>query len=531
MTERGITRLARRLAEENNVDWRSLSGSGEDGQIVEMDVLDYLARVMAGEEALDPTPEPLPEGLEAWPDQDRFGTGAGEANAWDEAAADDDGFDFAEDIFLFDDETPAEATSDSDQDTGTAADTDDDWLFRDEEVPAGGLFEAYPDSGETEKEGTSDWDLPGDDLAGLGDWNAEPAETEETDPGLRAHEQVFGSDDKLDDSEFSGDDLFDLALEDGELDDPLLTGSDLREFELGYAEESLEDQAARTEDLLLHEETTGDSAESGSLPEDFSVDDLPGTAEDDEALRLARRIEAAFESVADEPPSFGDFEDDYGDDMHGLLDEPTAEEDGFAHFSAGEGDSGDEAEAAAGIAPLAATQAFPGHVLRRRLDVSALDAACALARNEVPEGSAAEVRLVFLLLAARRAAAASGFRQGTGSAAAATVAGAAPEYFTGLGETAGFRELSAALRPGSGGDADAAAGAALVAVDLGSLGVDELLLPLPVPVVTLGSSLDFADSGEDTAIVSLAGEFDINAGAAFLAELAGLLAEPLRILL
>ncbi|HLV12319.1 MAG TPA: E3 binding domain-containing protein, partial [Trueperaceae bacterium] len=70
MSEPDITALARRLAEQNNVDWRGLSGSGEGGKIVERDVLDYLARVMAGEEAVNPTPEPLPDGMEAWPEQD-----------------------------------------------------------------------------------------------------------------------------------------------------------------------------------------------------------------------------------------------------------------------------------------------------------------------------------------------------------------------------------------------------------------------------------------------------------------------------
>ena len=70
MSEPDIATLARRLAEQNNVDWRLLNGTGPDGKILERDVLDYLARVMAGEEAVDPTPEPLPEGMEAWPDQD-----------------------------------------------------------------------------------------------------------------------------------------------------------------------------------------------------------------------------------------------------------------------------------------------------------------------------------------------------------------------------------------------------------------------------------------------------------------------------
>ena len=64
MSEPDIATLARRRAEQNNVDWRTLSGTGPDGKIVERDVLDYLARVMAGDEAVNPTPEPLPAGTQ-----------------------------------------------------------------------------------------------------------------------------------------------------------------------------------------------------------------------------------------------------------------------------------------------------------------------------------------------------------------------------------------------------------------------------------------------------------------------------------
>jgi pyruvate/2-oxoglutarate dehydrogenase complex dihydrolipoamide acyltransferase (E2) component len=68
VSEPEIARLARNLAEQNNVDWRRLSGTGPGGLILERDVLDFLARVMAGEEALDPTPEPLPDGMDEWPE-------------------------------------------------------------------------------------------------------------------------------------------------------------------------------------------------------------------------------------------------------------------------------------------------------------------------------------------------------------------------------------------------------------------------------------------------------------------------------
>jgi len=48
MEEPKITPLARRLAEENGIDWRKLQGTGPDGLIVERDILAYLAKVMAG---------------------------------------------------------------------------------------------------------------------------------------------------------------------------------------------------------------------------------------------------------------------------------------------------------------------------------------------------------------------------------------------------------------------------------------------------------------------------------------------------
>ncbi|WP_117238549.1 E3 binding domain-containing protein [Thermus sediminis] len=63
MEEPKITPLARRLAEENGIDWRRLKGTGPEGTIVERDILAFLAKVMAGEVDLPPAPEappPLP---------------------------------------------------------------------------------------------------------------------------------------------------------------------------------------------------------------------------------------------------------------------------------------------------------------------------------------------------------------------------------------------------------------------------------------------------------------------------------------
>ncbi|WP_105318345.1 E3 binding domain-containing protein [Thermus tenuipuniceus] len=60
MAEPKITPLARRLAEENGIAWRRLQGTGPDGTIVERDILAFLAKVMAGEVDLPPTPEEAP---------------------------------------------------------------------------------------------------------------------------------------------------------------------------------------------------------------------------------------------------------------------------------------------------------------------------------------------------------------------------------------------------------------------------------------------------------------------------------------
>lgn len=68
MSDVKITPLARRLAEENGIDWKQMSGSNPDGTIVERDVLAFLARVMAGEVDLPGSPDPEPMGSMPMPD-------------------------------------------------------------------------------------------------------------------------------------------------------------------------------------------------------------------------------------------------------------------------------------------------------------------------------------------------------------------------------------------------------------------------------------------------------------------------------
>lgn len=69
MTELSISPLARRIAEENNVDWQALEGSDAGGGVNERDVLNYLEGVTLGTKPVNPTPEPLPEGMTAWAEE------------------------------------------------------------------------------------------------------------------------------------------------------------------------------------------------------------------------------------------------------------------------------------------------------------------------------------------------------------------------------------------------------------------------------------------------------------------------------
>ena len=65
MTEPQISPLARRLAEENSIDWRVIPGTGPESRVIERDILTYLARIMSGEidpPALPDASEPLSPG-------------------------------------------------------------------------------------------------------------------------------------------------------------------------------------------------------------------------------------------------------------------------------------------------------------------------------------------------------------------------------------------------------------------------------------------------------------------------------------
>ncbi len=57
MNEVQISPLAKRLAEENSIDWRKIRGTGPESRVIERDILTYLARIMSGEADLPAEPD------------------------------------------------------------------------------------------------------------------------------------------------------------------------------------------------------------------------------------------------------------------------------------------------------------------------------------------------------------------------------------------------------------------------------------------------------------------------------------------
>lgn len=89
-----IAPLAKILAEANGIEWQGLHGSGEGGQIVEQDILDYLTRVMSGE--ADPPSTPVDAPPPDWNGEDIPGGGMFDASALSRAGVDTDIAQFVE---------------------------------------------------------------------------------------------------------------------------------------------------------------------------------------------------------------------------------------------------------------------------------------------------------------------------------------------------------------------------------------------------------------------------------------------------
>jgi hypothetical protein len=484
--EPDIAPLARRLAEENNVDWRRLSGTGEDGRVVERDVLGYLARVMAGEEAIDPTPEPVPEGMEAWPADDvgRYAASEGDDDPTSPPTLDDD-------LFLFEDPAPPASgeesdalfvASDDDRGPGeafaaeAAAPPEEDGHVL--ETPGGGEGES---EAESESEGESETEegvwLVGDDAVEDDAASADAAEPPATEFGEPV--DLGGADDG---SEMRLDEL------------PDLTGGDDDAGGHAGAEEGARlaggREALELPDLFSEEGGAHDDA--AAAYDGFSLDVDAGPELDDDGVDATPSPASMVASspapaVAAEPaPAVGE-RDGAGPSAVPATDQPA----------------------------LAVALVRHGQLWRRRIDDRTLrqvasDAAAAL--------DVAPTTVVVLLMAraAHRAGVADGsvetWRWGREGADRLAVDPEAP-----------VRDAARRIEAREA-NADAAA-VGLVVADLGGLDVDEAVLHLETPVLALGRS------SADGAWLSLSGDDLDGAAASGLARIAEFLASPVRLLL
>ena len=532
MDQPDIAPLARRLAEENNVDWRRLRGSGDAGRVVERDVLEYLARVMAGDEAVDPTPEPVPDGMQAWPDTD---VRAGEA----EAARDEVELTstIEDDIFLFDD-VPSDGGDGAEHDGAEHDRAEHDRVEHDRvehdrvehdrgEQHRGEQHRVEHDRVEDEIDLDADADADADD-------------------------DLLWSDTGSVDGEFDLDTRADTSAEDDLEEDLLVAGDDEPEPFVGAwsdapsATTRAASSASGLPDLFgarPSQQTGGDEPpalfadDHGAgfgVPKAWSAGPELGDESADESAWAADGGMAAVPSI-DEPVA--DAVDDGADD--GVPPDLAVSLDD-AHLHANERDDVPVGGAEGVAPPVAVPSGYTGqatigrdvpllrhrHVWRRQVDLTALvcaqaDLAGDLGRDDpVPIGA-------FLLRAGQKALGPRGGTVALASIDAGDVRRAR------VSETSDFASTVAALEQTlAAGASDDAGPVDLVVADLSELGIDDAVLQLDAPVVMLGRMLIDNQSGGRRAYLTMSGDGADGADAAqLLARVAELLEAPVRIVL
>ena len=528
-----IAPLAKRLAEENNVDWRRLTGSGEGGQVVERDVLEYLARVMAGEEALDPTPEPVPEGMAAWPEADVRAGAATPASVDPTSTIEDD-------IFIFDDvvdEPPAAAAASSaaaageplwDDDgedildvsdpvepsTPVAASGWDREPVRIDELPAASAaapVEPSPPSGESAS------------------WFSAPSAGPDLDVGSEA------DDDMVPLPERGGiRELPDLFLDDaGEVEPdrgaseappPVFDGVVFGEADEGVTEAPLRTAAPLDVPSLDGPALDAPSFDEPSLdtpslePQPFDAPSLDAAAADGPSLDAPAPDPEPDPAPVPEPDT-----------------EPAPAPEHETTPTSVEAPAATAAPVAPPVAePVerSASGALPllrhPHVWRRQIDLTALVAAQADLAAELGHDEPIAID-AFLVRAAAKALAVDA---GPGSVALARVEAASVRSVV-IDASGDFAATVAALEHAEQHGSDGAlSGVSLLVADLSELGIDDAVLDAEVPVVSLGRVLIDNQSGARRAYLTLSGDSAGGGDAArLLARVADLLERPVRLVL
>jgi hypothetical protein len=524
--EPDIAPLARRLAEENNVDWRHLAGSGDGGRVVERDVLGYLARVMAGEEDVDPTPEPVPDGMVAWPEDDVAAYRARDAHASEVESPPT----LDDELFLFDDEPADElevAGLGHEPDlrvpvhgNGAIVAEDDALLLVGDESDQGGAPSSEGDGGWSADErridelpdlteaAPADDEPPSDDLHTLGGRSSHPLpdlfasdDAPSAAPDGGEPELLF---DELDDADHDGSDGARSADDGGDGVGSADEGGDVAWSADGGGDDAWSADGA----LSAAHDTDGALSDADGSDGALSVADGGGSADDEIDGEL---------SVAE-----GASSPDGGDG--GVR--PSADV-AFVPFGDGDGDgtgaigttigalaASDDAERPAQTVADLPGVAFVRHgqVWRRRFDDRPLRKAVSEVASELQAAPGA-VTALLLARAVWRAGAVIG----------------PIDVMQWHGGQAFRGPASGDLRTAVGGLASAEASrpageAVLVVADLSQLDLDEAVLHLESPVLTLGRSLG------DASWLCLSGDDVDPAVVNALAGIAELLTTPVRLL-
>ncbi len=572
LVEPDISPLAKRLAEENNVNWRGLLGSGAGGKIVERDVLEYLAKVMAGEEDINPTAEPLPEGMEAWPEDDvrSFYGGAVPVEAEEAPASVAE-----EDLFV---------------------DTPDLGGF-DAPMAASGLTQLEDTSGLGEDIFLIDDDAPMQTSLDVSNMTADPAFASDFSADIAPFtEEVLSSDDiTLADDSLGIDEIstFDdtdsevfAAMSEG-IEDAFVSDNDVEDLASLFVEEieGVEDSSYGA----LNEPTVIDQTVTFEAPTepDFEIPAYTTDAVEDIAQALASdsvddvitsfEEESIFEAVSDPQDSFVTKETaSYAPDQAFMVEEPMVETPMFETPSARIPVAEESppmqpiptfteimpvmtAVAGAGIVGLAVSEApvsevpisevpmsevpvltpspvvsshLPlvsyGVLLRRHVDLSVLMHAQQAIAEEMGQEESGSVASL-LLRAAAKAQQKVPLVSGSSIGLAVIRDQGVSVVHVHDAASAPFRTvMSQTHRAFSEHQTDKVD---LAVTDMSSFDIDEAVLNIGVPVLTLGRTLYDSSKGTHHSTLSLSGNVSVESGTRFLSVVAELLDSPVRLVI
>lgn len=566
LVEPDISPLAKRLAEENNVNWRGLSGSGAGGKIVERDVLEYLAKVMAGEEDLNPTAEPLPEGMDAWPEDDVRSFYGGATPASSESSSDDLYLD-TPDLGSFDDIAPVAASTHTVTNEDTAG-LDEDIFLIEDDLEDTTVTHVAQSAVPAFEEPAMDFDM-GDDLETI-EGVAEVAtfddiaEFDDVETEVMAaisgdsSEDIFTSDDDVENlaslfvDDISTDDITgeDAELMMAEMDAVTIapeqpTYEAVSSFE-APAEPEFEIPAYATSEALPQEDVLeAFSPEADVDVVTFEADTMAENISEDSFTTLEQPEvemieEVQLESEVAQEPVFAEpaFVESTVEHVTQEVSDYQQPEPSFNDVIPAVG-----AVAGAGIAaamtsePVVTPSVAPvagnlplvsyGVLLRRHVDLSTLIQAQHAVAEEIGQEEPVSITS-FLLRAAAKAQHKVSLVSGQIGLAVIRDQGVSVVAVNEASSVPFRQVLSQTQQALSSHQTDSVA---LAVADMSGFDIDEAVLNIGTPVLTLGRTMYDSSKGTHHSTLSLSGNVSIESGTKFLSAVAELLNAPVRLVI